>query len=126
MKVNTSITTIELWNNGIGAEGARYLAEALKVNPSITTIHLSGNRIGAEGARYLSEINEYILRNKRLIIAKWIELGARERSRPKFLKESVTTRIKDLLVTFALVTGEDMPFELPTELMLYIMSFIVV
>ena len=49
-------TTINLWQNNIGAEGAKYVAEALKVNISLTAIDLEGNNIGAEGAKSLREV----------------------------------------------------------------------
>ena len=48
-------TTIHLNRNNIGAEGAKYVAEALKVNTSLTEITLFYNNIGAEGQRSLRE-----------------------------------------------------------------------
>ena len=44
-----------MFNNNIGADGAKAIAEALKVNPVLTTLSLSGNRIGAEGAKAIAE-----------------------------------------------------------------------
>ena len=41
--------------NSIGDEGAEYLAEALKVNNSVTEINLNHNSIGSEGAKHLAE-----------------------------------------------------------------------
>tara|TARA_B110000008_G_scaffold242160_1_gene250389 strand:+ start:208 stop:333 length:126 start_codon:yes stop_codon:yes gene_type:complete len=38
--VNTSLTKIRLDDNNIGAEGAKYVAEALKVNTSLKEIYL--------------------------------------------------------------------------------------
>ena len=38
-------STINLYNNNIGAEGAKYVAEALKVNTSLTEIDLVSNNI---------------------------------------------------------------------------------
>jgi hypothetical protein len=40
LKINTSITSIDLWSNNIGDDGAKYLADALKTNTSITNIYL--------------------------------------------------------------------------------------
>ena len=54
-EINQSLTEIHLGGNIIGAEGAKYVAEALKVNTSLTEIHLGGNIIGAEGAKYVAE-----------------------------------------------------------------------
>ena len=48
-------STIDLYSNNIGAEGAKYVVEALKVNTSLTKINLSGNNIGAEGKHSLRE-----------------------------------------------------------------------
>ena len=48
-------TTITLDGNEIGAEGAKYVAEALKVNTSLTEINLWDNKIGAEGKHSLRE-----------------------------------------------------------------------
>ena len=46
MKVNTSLTEIDLQNNKIGDEGAKAIGEALKVNTSLTKIDLRVNKIG--------------------------------------------------------------------------------
>ena len=51
-------TIVLSWNN-IGAEGAKYVAEALKVNTSLTEINLYSNYIGAEGQQSLREAWEH-------------------------------------------------------------------
>jgi hypothetical protein len=53
LKVNKSVMAIYLGDNGIGAEGASALADALKVNTSFTKIFLGNNAIGREGAAAL-------------------------------------------------------------------------
>ena len=57
-------STISLAGNKIGAEGAKYVAEALKVNTSLMEIHLYDNIIGAEGEHLLREVwkfkNEFV------------------------------------------------------------------
>ena len=53
--MNTSLTEIHLGENNIGAEGAKYVAEALKVNTSLTEINLASNKIGDEGKHSLRE-----------------------------------------------------------------------
>ncbi len=61
LKINNTLTTIELGYNDIGVEGAKDVAEALKINKTLTTIHLERNYIGSEGAKYLAwalEINK--------------------------------------------------------------------
>ena len=55
MKVNTSLTSINLSTNNIGAEGAKTIGEALKVNTSLTRIGLNTNNIGTEGAKAIGE-----------------------------------------------------------------------
>ncbi|KAK3282617.1 hypothetical protein CYMTET_9653 [Cymbomonas tetramitiformis] len=57
---NTSLNTLNLIGNGIGAEGAKALAVALTPNAegvfstSLNTLDLSGNEIGSEGAKALA------------------------------------------------------------------------
>ena len=48
---DTGLTTLALYHNQIGAEGAEALANALKRNTSLTTLYLSDNQIGAEGGK---------------------------------------------------------------------------
>ncbi|XP_068699990.1 nucleotide-binding oligomerization domain-containing protein 2-like isoform X2 [Montipora foliosa] len=59
LAVNTSITTLRLYenlsSNSIGDEGATSLSQALAVNTSLTTLDLCSNSIGAEGATSLSQ-----------------------------------------------------------------------
>jgi hypothetical protein len=54
------LTSIYLYNNQIGVEGAKAIASALERNQNLTSINLSGNRIGDE---LLSQINAIIKRN---------------------------------------------------------------
>ena len=51
LKVNTSLTKINLYENNIGDEGGKAIGEALKVNISLTEIILACNKIGDEGER---------------------------------------------------------------------------
>ena len=55
MKINTTLTLLNLSNNKIGAAGASSLAEALKVNTTLTELDLWSNNIGAAGATSLAE-----------------------------------------------------------------------
>ena len=48
-----SITTLELFNNDIGIEGVRAIAEMLTNNTSITELNLGGNEIENEGINIL-------------------------------------------------------------------------
>ncbi|KAL0229191.1 hypothetical protein GEMRC1_013811 [Eukaryota sp. GEM-RC1] len=55
LKVNSTITHVDLGDNSIGPEGARALADVLKVNSTIVEIYLKSNSIGPEGARALAD-----------------------------------------------------------------------
>jgi hypothetical protein len=52
---DSTLVTLELYENSIGAEDAKGLSEALKVNSTLVTLHLGDNSIGDEGAKDLSE-----------------------------------------------------------------------
>ena len=58
LKVNTSLTKLNLFGNSIGDEGAMHLTNALKVNTSLTKLNLNANSIGAEGAKHLAEAHK--------------------------------------------------------------------
>jgi len=49
LTINDSLTTLDLTDNQISDEGAAIIAEALKVNSSLTTVDLSLNKIGEKG-----------------------------------------------------------------------------
>ena len=50
LKVNTSLTNLNLHSNGIGIEGAAAMGKALEVNASLIYLNLHKNAIGDEGA----------------------------------------------------------------------------
>ena len=55
LKVNAVVTTLALGNNNIGDEGAIAIAEALKVTAVLTSLHLAANNIGVDGAKAIAE-----------------------------------------------------------------------
>ncbi|XP_011270571.1 hypothetical protein CAOG_08909 [Capsaspora owczarzaki ATCC 30864] len=55
LKVNMTITQVDLWQNQIGEVGARALAETLKVNETVTWIAIWDNQIGDAGASAIAE-----------------------------------------------------------------------
>ncbi|KJE97562.1 hypothetical protein CAOG_007399 [Capsaspora owczarzaki ATCC 30864] len=54
LKVNTTLTQLELSDNQIGHAGTKAIAEALKVNTTLTRLSLSGNQIGYAGAQAMA------------------------------------------------------------------------
>merc|ERR1719324_1905515 len=56
LKVNAVLTSLNLRNNRIGAEGCAALAEALKVNAVLTSVNLLGNNIGMDAAAELAAV----------------------------------------------------------------------
>ncbi|KAL0236495.1 hypothetical protein GEMRC1_003077 [Eukaryota sp. GEM-RC1] len=55
LKVNSTISSVDLSSNSIGDEGAVALATMLKNNSTISSVDLSSNSIGDEGVISLSE-----------------------------------------------------------------------
>mmetsp|Transcript_12481 Transcript_12481/g.29906 ORF Transcript_12481/g.29906 Transcript_12481/m.29906 type:complete len:465 (+) Transcript_12481:110-1504(+) len=55
IKVNTVLTSLDLYHNDIGPRGSGALARALRKNRSINTINLGMNNIGDEGAEEFME-----------------------------------------------------------------------
>jgi hypothetical protein len=55
LKVNALLTSVDLRNNCIGDDGAKAIAEALKVTAVVTILNLSSNKIGDEGAIAIAE-----------------------------------------------------------------------
>ena len=55
LTVNTSLTSLNLYKNSIGDEGADSLSQALRVNTSLTSLNFFENSIGDEGADSLSQ-----------------------------------------------------------------------
>jgi hypothetical protein len=53
LRVNTSLTALDLGHNQIGYEGTRHLSDALRVNISLTTLNIDHNQIGVKGKQYL-------------------------------------------------------------------------
>ncbi|CAF0931303.1 unnamed protein product [Adineta steineri] len=51
----TTLTTLNLQDNGLGHLGAQYLADALRNKTALTTLDFSSNNIGDEGAQHLGD-----------------------------------------------------------------------
>jgi hypothetical protein len=49
LRLNTTLTVLSLFNNAIGDEGAGSLADALRVNSTLTDLNLGTNSIGDDG-----------------------------------------------------------------------------
>ena len=55
LRENTSLTSLILSYNLIGDKEANFLSQALRVNTTLTSLNLSDNSIGDEGANFLSQ-----------------------------------------------------------------------
>ncbi|XP_011270823.1 hypothetical protein CAOG_09090 [Capsaspora owczarzaki ATCC 30864] len=55
LKMNTTLTQLDLQLNQIGDEGAQAIAEALRANTTLTWLKLSYNQIGDAGAQAIAE-----------------------------------------------------------------------
>jgi len=56
-----TLTSLDLSYNRIGAEGSKYISDALKTNSTLTSLSLGCNQIVAEGSKLIKELLE---RNK--------------------------------------------------------------
>jgi hypothetical protein len=52
---NSKLTSLSLWENKVGDEGAKLIAGGLAKNSKLTTLDLSENRIGDEGAKLIAK-----------------------------------------------------------------------
>ena len=55
LKVNGTLTTLNVSANDIGDSGAAHLSQALKVNGTLCSLNVTCNNIGVKGARLLSK-----------------------------------------------------------------------
>ncbi|KJE97587.1 hypothetical protein, variant [Capsaspora owczarzaki ATCC 30864] len=55
LKVNTKLTSLNLWSNQLGEAGAQAIAVALKVNKTLTALDLQLNQLGDAGAQAIAE-----------------------------------------------------------------------
>uniref|UniRef100_A0A6B2LM41 Uncharacterized protein n=1 Tax=Arcella intermedia TaxID=1963864 RepID=A0A6B2LM41_9EUKA len=51
LKVNSSITQLDISNRGVGAEGSKYVAKALKYNSTLSTLYFM-TEIGNDPSKY--------------------------------------------------------------------------
>eukprot|EP00434_Breviolum_minutum_P017496 symbB.v1.2.015442.t1/scaffold1121.1/size137196/10 len=55
IRVNKTVTAIDLSNTNVGDDGLKALADALRVNHTLTCIVLCGNNFGDEGVKALAD-----------------------------------------------------------------------
>ena len=66
LEVNQSLQTLDLVNVGMLDAGTKILFESLKQNKSLRTLYLDANGIGVEGARYIADYFEYLKQTKQI------------------------------------------------------------
>lgn len=64
LEVNQSLQTLDLVNVGMLDAGAKVLFESLKQNKSLRTLYIDANGIGVEGAQYIADYFEYLKQTK--------------------------------------------------------------
>lgn len=65
---STRLVELDIQQNGIGHEGARYFSEALLVNKSLRILNLHGNSIKDEGTSYIADSLRQNRTLKRLVV----------------------------------------------------------
>jgi hypothetical protein len=55
LRLNTKVTSLDLYYNGLGEGGGRALAETLRLNSTLHSFDLGGNGLGEGGGRALTE-----------------------------------------------------------------------
>lgn len=56
IKINSTLTSLDLSRCGIGDEGCKIIADALQTNSTIIKLCLIGNKIGDEGCKTLADM----------------------------------------------------------------------
>ena len=56
LRLDTSLTLLNLYNNGLGEGGGRALAEALRLNSTLTSLDLGDNGLGEEVQSALAQV----------------------------------------------------------------------
>ena len=62
IKVNNTLTELDLSENNISYSGATSIAEAIKVNNTLTKLDLSTNNIGDIGAKFIIKALKFNIR----------------------------------------------------------------
>ena len=66
LEVNQSLRTLDLVNVGMLDEGVKILFNSLKKNRFLRTLYIDANGIGIEGARYIADYFEYLKQTKQI------------------------------------------------------------
>ncbi len=64
LEVNKSLQTLDLVNVGMLDDGVKILFESLKKNTCLRTLYLDANGIGVNGARYIADYFKYLKQTK--------------------------------------------------------------
>jgi Ran GTPase-activating protein (RanGAP) involved in mRNA processing and transport len=87
LKINRTITRLDLNNNKISNDGTKVLAEALKINTKLETITLYHNNIGDDGAIAIAEALEQHITLKTI----WLNMNKISDKGAKALAEALKT-----------------------------------
>ena len=66
LEVNQSLRTLDLVNVGMLDAGTKILFNSLKQNKSLRTLYIDANGIGVEGARYIADYFDYLKQTKQI------------------------------------------------------------
>ena len=66
LEVNQALRTLDLVNVGMLDAGTKILFDSLKHNRSLRTLYIDANGIGVEGARYIADYFEYLKQTKQV------------------------------------------------------------
>ena len=66
LEVNQSVQTLDLVNVAMLDMGAKVLFESLKRNKTLRTLYIDANGIGVEGARYIADYFEYLKQHNQM------------------------------------------------------------
>ena len=71
LRLNTTLTSLDLFGIGLRDDGGRALAETLRLSTTLTLVHLGGNHLGVGIWQALAETLAHILISSRRFFLWW-------------------------------------------------------